>query len=158
MAVGEPLSVKAFTFTGRKWAHAESDKVLLIRGSLGRHGEQRLLQRDDAELVDIVRTDLAAVTGITAEPLDTVVARWGGGLPQYAPGHVDAVAALERAVAAEPGLAVAGALLHGIGVPACIGTATTAARHLAGYLDSARGLGRGKLGAPDAVGGETMGP
>ena len=134
VAATEPLSVKAFTFSGRKWAHASSPEVMLVRASLGRHGEARVLQRDDAELVELVRADLATLTGITAAPVDTVVARWGGGLPQYAPGHLESVAALENAVAAVPGLAVAGAMLHGVGVPACIATAEAAARGIAAYL------------------------
>ncbi|MGH4010002.1 MAG: FAD-dependent oxidoreductase, partial [Pseudonocardiaceae bacterium] len=152
VASGEQLSVKAFTFSGRKWAHASSHEVLLIRGSLGRHGEARVLQRDDAELVDAVRADLAALTGITAAPVDTVVARWGGGLPQYAPGHLDAVAALEREVEGAPGLAVAGATLHGVGVPACIGTADAAARRIAAYLSTP-----GRYRASAVARGETMG-
>jgi oxygen-dependent protoporphyrinogen oxidase len=134
VAASESLSAKAFTFSGRKWAHASSREVMLVRASLGRHGEARMLQCDDAELVEVVRADLAALTGITASPVDTVVARWGGGLPQYAPGHLDAVAALESAVAQMPGLAVAGAMLHGVGVPACIGAAEAAARRIAAYL------------------------
>jgi len=144
-----PLSVKAFTFSGRKWAHARSEHVLLVRASLGRHGEARVLQRDDAELLDAVRADLAALTGITAAPVATVVARWGGGLPQYAPGHLDAVAALERDVSGSAGLAVAGATLHGVGLPACIATADAAARRIAEYLNG--------VNAPAAARGGTMG-
>lgn len=136
VAATEPLAVKAFTFSGRKWAHACSDDVMLVRASLGRHGEARVLQRDDAALVDVVRADLAALTGVTAMPVATVVARWGGGLPQYGPGHLDTVAALERAVAGWAGLAVAGAALHGVGLPACIATADVAARRIAGYLSN----------------------
>ncbi len=143
VAATEPLAVKAFTFSGRKWAHASSPEVLLIRASLGRHGEARVLQRDDAALVDAVRADLAALTGITAVPVASVVARWGGGLPQYAPGHVDAVAALERAIAGWGGLAVAGATLHGVGLPACIATADAAARRIAGYLSGVGPPARG---------------
>jgi oxygen-dependent protoporphyrinogen oxidase len=134
VAAHEPFSTKAFTFSGRKWAHASSPEVVLVRASLGRHGEARMLQRDDAELVELVQTDLAALTGITAPPVDTVVARWGGGLPQYAPGHLETVAALENAVARVPGLAVAGALLHGVGVPACIVSADAAALRIAAHL------------------------
>jgi oxygen-dependent protoporphyrinogen oxidase len=134
VAAGEPLSAKAFTFSGRKWSHAASHEVVLVRASLGRHGEARLLQRDDAELIELVRADLAMLTGITATPVDTVVARWGGGLPQYPPGHLEAVTALESAVAGIPGLAVAGALLHGVGLPACIGTADAAALRVAAHL------------------------
>lgn len=137
------LSVKAFTFSGRKWAHASSRDVVLVRASLGRHGEARVLQRDDAALVDTVRGDLAALTGITAKPVATVVARWGGGLPQYAPGHGEVVAALERAIAGWGGLAIAGATLHGIGLPACIATADAAARRIAGYLSSVTSAPRG---------------
>lgn len=134
VAASEPVTAKAFTFSGRKWAHASSPGVLLVRASLGRHGEARLLQRDDAELVELARADLAALTGITETPVDTVVARWGGGLPQYAPGHLDSVAAVETAVAGVPGLAIAGAMLHGIGVPACIASADAAALRLAAHL------------------------
>jgi protoporphyrinogen/coproporphyrinogen III oxidase len=143
VAAGEPFSVKAFTFSGRKWAHASSAEVMLVRASLGRHGEARVLQRDDAELIELVRADLAALTGITAAPVDTVVARWGGGLPQYAPGHLEAVAILENAVAQAPGLAVAGAMLHGVGIPACIATAEAAARRITAHLGvQVRAMGR----------------
>lgn len=134
VAAGEPLSAKAFTFSGRKWSHAASHEVVLVRASLGRYGEARLLQRDDAELIDVVRADLATLTGITATPVDTVVARWGGGLPQYPPGHLEAVTTLERAVDGMPGLAVAGALLHGVGLPACIASADAAVLRVAAHL------------------------
>jgi protoporphyrinogen/coproporphyrinogen III oxidase len=128
------LSAKAFTFSGRKWAHASSHEVVLVRASLGRYGETRVLQRDDDELIELVRADLAVLTGITAPPVDTVVARWGGGLPQYAPGHLDAIAALEDTVAAVPGLAVAGAMLRGVGLPACISSGDAAAARIAAHL------------------------
>jgi oxygen-dependent protoporphyrinogen oxidase len=98
-----------------------------VRGSVGRFGEPGALRADDEELVRLVREDLAELTGVTAEPIDTYVQRWGGGLPQYASGHVDVVDQLERAVAEAPGLAVAGAALHGVGIPACVATATAAA-------------------------------
>ncbi|MGB8996420.1 MAG: protoporphyrinogen oxidase [Pseudonocardiaceae bacterium] len=148
VAATERLSVKALTFSGRKWTHARSAEVLLVSASMGRHGEARVLQRDDTELVDAARADLAALTGITATPVATMVARWGGGLPQYAPGHLDVIAALEREVAGSAGLAVAGAALHGVGLPACIGTGDAAARRIAGYLNS--------RGAPAAARGGTM--
>lgn len=130
----QPHTTKAFTFSSRKWSHLRGDGVLLVRGSLGRHGEATALQRDDSELIAAVREDLARLTGVTADPVDTLVTRWGGGLPQYAPGHLGAVATIESAVAAQPGLAVAGATLHGVGIPACIATADTAASRVAAYL------------------------
>jgi oxygen-dependent protoporphyrinogen oxidase len=133
----EPLTSKAFTFSSRKWAHLGRG-ALLVRGSVGRFGEPGALRADDDELVRLVRADLAELTGVTAEPLDRYVMRWGGGLPQYGVGHLNVVARVEQAVAEVPGLAIAGAALHGVGIPACIATATAAASR----ITSAAGGGR----------------
>ncbi|QFZ17615.1 protoporphyrinogen oxidase [Saccharothrix syringae] len=130
---GTPFTAKAFTFSSRKWAHLGGDPVL-VRGSVGRHGEAHLLRRDDDELVAAVRADLARLTGVTAAPVDAVVTRWGGGLPQYGVGHVDLVREVEDEVARVPGLAVAGAALHGVGIPACIATAGAAAARVAAHV------------------------
>ncbi|MFD2418964.1 protoporphyrinogen oxidase [Amycolatopsis pigmentata] len=123
---GTPFAAKAFTFSSRKWAHFAGGPVF-VRGSVGRFREPGALRADDTELVRLVRADLAELTGITAAPVDVVVTRWGGGLPQYGVGHLGLVERAERAVSGLPGLAIAGAALHGVGVPACIGTATAAA-------------------------------
>ena len=138
VAAGEQLHSKAFTYSSVKWPHLDAG-VTVLRASLGRHGEAATLQADDAELVRLVRRDLAELTGIGAEPVDAVVTRWGGGLPQYEVGHVGRVAAIEAGVAGLPRLAVAGAALHGIGIPACIATADAAARRLAGQLGAGAG-------------------
>ncbi|MBB5958323.1 oxygen-dependent protoporphyrinogen oxidase [Saccharothrix tamanrassetensis] len=132
-ADGTPFTAKAFTFSSRKWAHLGGEPVL-VRGSVGRHGETAALQRDDEELVAAVRADLAELTGVTAPPVDAVVRRWGGGLPQYGVGHLDVVRGIEDAVADVPGLAVAGATLHGVGIPACIATGDAAAARVAAHV------------------------
>src|SRR6266702_2413357 len=129
-ADGTPFTAKGFTFSSRKWTHLAGPDHLLVRGSVGRFGEADVLQRDDADLVAAVRADLAELTGVTATPLDSVVTRWGGGLPQYGVGHLDLVDTIERAVAEVPGLAVAGAALHGVGLPACVASADKAARRI----------------------------
>jgi oxygen-dependent protoporphyrinogen oxidase len=127
-ADGTPFTAKAFTYSSNKWPHLRgADGELLVRGSVGRFGETAELRLDDAEVLRRVRADFAELTGITADPVDSVVVRWGGGLPQYGVGHLDLVADVERAVAAVPGLAIAGAALHGVGVPACVATGTAAA-------------------------------
>lgn len=126
---GIAFAAKAFTFSSRKWAHLGQDGVF-VRGSVGRFGEAEALQVDDEELVRRVRADLADLTGITVAPVDTLVTRWGGGLPQYGVGHAERVEEIERAVAEVPGLAIAGATLHGVGVPACIATAGAAAARI----------------------------
>jgi oxygen-dependent protoporphyrinogen oxidase len=124
----EGLSVKAMTFTSQKWPGAGQDGgVALLRASLGRAGEEWALQREDSELVALARADLATTTGLTAEPIDSHVQRWGGALPQYAVGHVQRVVRIRASVAHVPGLAVCGAVYDGVGIPACIGSAHIAA-------------------------------
>ena len=66
--------------------------------------------------------------GVTDEPFDCRVHRWIDAMPQYGPGHGDLVAELRAGL--PPSLAVAGAYLDGIGVPACIAAATRAAASL----------------------------
>jgi len=121
----EGAAVKATTFSSQKWPMA-TDGLTILRASVGRVGEVDALQRDDTELAALVRRDLRALIGLVAEPIDTVVTRWGGGLPQYAVGHVEKVARIRSAVARVPGLAVAGATYDGVGIPATIASARTA--------------------------------
>ncbi|WP_349675451.1 hypothetical protein [Pseudonocardia sp. EC080625-04] len=137
VAADEPLSLKGVTHASTKWAHLGEDGLVRVRASIGRFGEEAGLQVDDAELVARTRADLRELDGIGAEPVAVHVQRWGGGLPQYGVGHGELVAGLEAAVAAEPGLAVAGAMLHGVGVPACVGTARAAAERLARVVPAA---------------------
>ncbi|MBW0119621.1 FAD-dependent oxidoreductase, partial [Pseudonocardia abyssalis] len=134
VAAGEPLGVKGVTHSSTKWAHLGADGLVRLRASLGRFGEAASLQVDDAELVARVRADLAVLTGVTADPVVAVVQRWGGGLPQYGVGHLDRVAAIETGL--PPGLAVVGAALHGVGVPACVATARAAAERIAAGIDA----------------------
>lgn len=131
-------AVKAVTFSTVKWPHLHrGDPAMhLVRCSVGRLGEDAILQRDDAELAGLAAADLAAATGVRGEPADCRVTRWGGGLPQYSVGHLDRVARIRAAVAALPGLAVCGAAYDGVGIPACIATARLAADQVLSYLGS----------------------
>ena len=74
-------------------------------------------------------------------PADTRVTRWGGALPQYTVGHLARVARIRAAVGREPGLAVCGAAYDGIGIPACIATAESAAAQVLRYLRESRPAG-----------------
>jgi protoporphyrinogen/coproporphyrinogen III oxidase len=128
--------VKAVTFSSVKWPHLRSadPAMAVVRCSLGRVGEERLLQRDDAELAGLAAADLAAATGVRGQPADARVTRWGGALPQYTVGHLGRVERIRAAVGREPGLAVCGAAYDGIGIPACIATARAAATQVLRYL------------------------
>jgi oxygen-dependent protoporphyrinogen oxidase len=135
-------AVKAVTFSTVKWPHlaaspapASGDGALeIVRCSVGRIGEEALLQRADDELAVLAAAELAAATGVRGGPAVTRVTRWGGALPQYTVGHLDRVAAIRAAVAAQPGLAVCGAAYDGVGIPACVATARAAAGQVLAFL------------------------
>jgi len=128
-------AVKAVTFSTLKWPHlAAQAPVHVVRCSVGRSGDVAVLQRDDEDLAALAAAELAGAIGITATPVARRVTRWGGGLPQYNVGHLDRVAAIRAAVAGRPGLAVAGAAYDGVGIPACVATAKSAAAQVLAYL------------------------
>jgi oxygen-dependent protoporphyrinogen oxidase len=153
-------AVKAVTFSTMKWPHllapagarpdAESGSaeardvdaggVHVVRCSVGRIGEEAILQREDGELVALAAAELADATGARGRPVDWRVTRWGGGLPQYYVGHLDRVARIRAGVAAQPGLAVCGAAYDGVGIPACIASARAAADQILAYLESRRAV------------------
>jgi protoporphyrinogen/coproporphyrinogen III oxidase len=144
-------AVKAVTFSTVKWPHllahqdpahrAEGTQVEAVRCSVGRAGEERVLQRSDDELVALARRELAAAVGVGGEPAGSRVTRWGGSLPQYTVGHTVRVARIRAAVADQPGLAVCGAAYDGLGIPACIATARQAAAQVLEHV-ARRGAGR----------------
>ena len=132
--------VKAATFSTVKWPHlAAQAPVHVVRCSVGRSGDVAILQRDDEDLAALAAAELAEAVGITAPSVARRVTRWGGGLPQYNVGHVDRVARIRAAVAAQPGLAVAGAAYDGVGIPACVATARSAVTQVTAYLAARRG-------------------
>ncbi len=135
----EGRSVKAATYSFRKWdwvlAAGAEGGVVHVRASLGRHREERDLQREDHELVDLAVGDLGDAIGLGVAPVAWHVQRWGGGLPQYAVGHLARVARVRDAVADVPGLAVCGATYDGVGVPACIASAHRAVEQVGLHLD-----------------------
>ena len=122
-------AVKAATFSFAKWEWVRDagDGLLLMRCSLGRHREEHQLQKTDEELVEVALNDLADAIGLSVRPVDAHVQRWGGGLPQYAVGHLDRVASIRAEVGRLPGLAVCGAAYDGVGIPACIASGERAA-------------------------------
>ena len=130
----EGRSIKASTNSSSKWGWLarQAPEVTYVRASLGRHLEEATLQRPDAQLAEIARRDLGDILGRRLPvPVDWHVQRWGGGLPQYAVGHVERIELVRNEIATFHGLEVAGAAYDGVGIPAVIGSGRRAARALA---------------------------
>lgn len=126
-------AIKAATFSSAKWPWLaqSAPELVFVRVSLGRHGEAPTLQRPNRDLAGAGLADLAKALGAPLpEPVDIHLQRWGGGLPQYAVGHLDRVAAIADSLASRPTLQLAGAAYEGVGIPACIASGSRAADRL----------------------------
>lgn len=131
---GQLPTIKAVTHSSNKWAWvAEAAErelgagVHVIRASVGRLGEEHLLQIGDADLIDRTVAELRTLPGWERlAVMSSTVQRWGGGLPQYEVGHRGLVAGLRAELDDHPGLAVCGAAYDGVGIAACLGSADAA--------------------------------
>jgi oxygen-dependent protoporphyrinogen oxidase len=137
MPAVERKLIKAATFSSIKWGWYTGD-VVMVRTSIGRYRDVAELQRTDDELIAAAVRDLAAATGVRGAPVDALVTRWGGGLPQYAVGHLERVARIKTLIDAAPSLAICGAAYDGVGIPACIGSGRAAATHVLRKMFSER--------------------
>ncbi len=145
---GRPALITGCTFLSRKWPHLARPGDELIRASVGRFGDDRAAGLDDDRLTQTVLSELRLILGVRADPLETLVTRWDRAFPQYEVGHLIRVARVEEDLARLPGMAVAGAALRGVGIPACVGSGRSAARRVRSSLAGPPGPGRGRRAAP----------
>ncbi|MGL4306512.1 MAG: FAD-dependent oxidoreductase, partial [Mycobacteriaceae bacterium] len=131
ISTGEDLRAKAFTLSTNKWSHLDREHFLL-RVSFGRFGESGIVDSGDNDLIAYALEDLAIVSGTQLHPVDAVVQRWPGGLPQYGVGHDHCVSQIKAHL--PRGIAVAGAMMEGVGVPACIASGRAAATQIIDWV------------------------
>jgi oxygen-dependent protoporphyrinogen oxidase len=132
----------ACSWTGSKWPHLATPGQVILRVSAGRAGDNRALDLNDGELVARLHGELAEAIGARRPPRQARVHRWVDAFPQFEPGHLDRVATIDEALAAEAaGIRVAGAAYRGVGLATCIVGAEAAARSTLadlGYRDHSR--------------------
>lgn len=119
----------AASFGTSKWPHWAPAGMVVVRASTGRLGDERFTALSDDSLAAALHGELAAFMGIDGEPAEVRVRRWLQSFPQHEPGHLTRLAEAEGALAASAGpvVALAGAALRGVGIPACIATGHAAA-------------------------------
>ena len=110
--------VSGVTVASAKWPDRAPAGTVLLRAFVpARLGP--LATAPDAELLAAVGAHLRLVMGVSGEPSFTKIVRWRNVMPSYTVGHLDRVAAVEAALA-DTRWTVAGAALHGVGVPDCV--------------------------------------
>lgn len=123
--------VTACSWASQKWEHlgaGRGDGTEVVRAAVGRDGDQAVLELDDAALVERVVDDLGPLLDLRAAPTATSVHRYPRAFPQYRPGHLDRVTAMEAALGRDaPEVEVAGMHLRGVGIPAAVASGEAAA-------------------------------
>ncbi|MFO7631774.1 MAG: protoporphyrinogen oxidase [Caldilinea sp.] len=116
--MSERRPINAITLNSVKFAHRAPDGHLLLRAFFGGSRSPKSMELDDATLYATVRRELHALLGIDAEPLFRRIYRWFRSNPQYDVGHLERVAAIERALPV--GIHVVGSAFRGVGIPDCV--------------------------------------
>ena len=131
------LLTTACSWTSAKWRHYDHEGLAVLRVSAGRTDDRRWLDLSADELVAALASELAE-TGMVSSAdaaqgcFEVQMAPWLRSLPQYRPGHLERIAAVEACLAEDtPGLAATGAAFRGVGLPACVRGARAAAERVA---------------------------
>ncbi len=128
----------AGSFSSLKYGGRAPSGMVLARVFLGGALQKDMMALDDGELLAAASEEFAALLGIKAAPLLTHVRRWPRSMPQYTVGHLQRAAGLAQEAARLHRFALAGAFLHGVGIPDCVHAGETAAEAIFSHF-AARG-------------------
>jgi oxygen-dependent protoporphyrinogen oxidase len=129
----ERTGLLAASWLSSKWpGRAPADRVLL-RTFVGGARDPQALDRSDEALVSLSLGALQPIVGIRGQPLFTRVYRWERSNAQHEVGHLDRVAAIDRALSRHPGIFVTGSGFRGVGIPDCVADGRATARQVAAW-------------------------
>lgn len=123
----EPAPISGVTISSSKWEGRAPDDLVLIRAFVPQRLGPVALLPDD-ELLGRVTAHLREVMGVRQGPVTHRITRWRTAMPVYTVGHLERVAAVEKALSDLPTWRVAGSALRGVGVPDCIADGRRQAR------------------------------
>lgn len=130
----ENTGILAASWLSSKWPNRAPENRALLRTFIGGARDPQALERSDAELVQLSLAALRPLIGIERDPLFTRVYRWDRGNAQHEVGHLERMAAIERALARHPGLFVTGSGFRGVGIPDCVADGRKTGALAAGWL------------------------
>ncbi|MDE3154404.1 MAG: protoporphyrinogen oxidase [Acidobacteriota bacterium] len=130
----EGLHILAATWVSSKWPGRAPDDHVLLRVFVGGARDPQALDADDETLVRRATDDLTRLMTIEGAPILTRLYRWTRANAQYEVGHLDRMAAIDRALAAHRGLHLTGSGFRGVGIPDAIADGRATARAAAQAL------------------------
>lgn len=123
------LLTSAITLGSHKWSHWAVRPGTLLRISTGRSNDRRHLRVTDDALVGILRGEVEEILDLPLSIVDHRVSRYKDSFPSFVPHHSSLMMNLREDLssASLPPISLAGAYLHGSGIPSCIRSGTDSA-------------------------------
>ncbi len=126
----EQRRIMGVTWSSSKFPDRAPDGHVLLRVFLGGVKGPAVLESDDEAIRAMVLEEVGDLLGLTGAPVTARLFRWPRAMPQYNVGHQERLARIDRALAAVPGLELAGGSYRGVGIPDCIQSGWRAAERL----------------------------
>jgi protoporphyrinogen/coproporphyrinogen III oxidase len=132
----EKRSMLAATYSSTKWPGRAPKGAVMFRGFVGGPHNQKIMEKSDEEIEQIVLADMREILGIgpKAQPVFSRFYRWTRGMPQYTLGHLDRVELVEARSKEISGFALAGGSYRGVGLPNCIESGEVAVTKVLGDM------------------------
>lgn len=122
-------NIDGMQWNSSKWTNRALEDKALIRVFFGGPHTRTMLNKNEHELLAIIREELRAILGITAKPEFYRLGKWENAYPQYDVGHIERIDAIEASL--PENIAIAGNAYRGVGIPNTVKTAKTAAEKFA---------------------------
>ncbi len=130
----EKRRVSACTWVTTKFRYRAPDDTAILRCFVGGPGQEDTVDYEDADLLDLVGSELERFMGLRARPFFHRIFRWHKSHPQYDVGHLNHMQKINDQVLRLPGLYLAGSSYDGVGIPDCIRQGQAAAEKMAEFL------------------------
>ncbi len=127
----EGMRVLGGLFSSSLFARRAPDGKVLATAFIGGTTDPGAVALGDKELLDRVTADLARALGIRGAPGFVRINRYERAIPQYTLGHLERLAALDKAVEALPGLFLQASWRGGVSVADCIRNGEALAHRIA---------------------------
>jgi oxygen-dependent protoporphyrinogen oxidase len=151
------LAMTACTLVSKKWPDPAFGSRAVARCFVGAAGVEDVVDEPDADIVDGVARQLAALLPLPERPEAATVVRWPAAMPQYEVGHLDRVERIEHAL--PPGVFVAGQAYRGAGIPDSVREGNDAAARVSAFVTgrTERAADAAGEGAAEGAEGERVG-
>ncbi|HEX3325484.1 MAG TPA: protoporphyrinogen oxidase [Actinomycetota bacterium] len=133
-------TLTACTWYSTKWpGAAPGDPRLVLRCFVGRTDREASLALDDDDLIGLIEGEVKEALELTEALQTWKLYRWDRGLPHYRVGHLSLLEKIDTAVAATPGIELAGAAYRGSGLPDCVRQGRQAAARALAFVAASDG-------------------